>query len=545
MNKVSVFIFFLIIASCKSKTYLPIKTNHLSESKQIPISNLKQMIDWEFKDIINDTIVGISLNRAYDNVLNLKKHKIVTVALLDMTVETNHVGLRNYIWINKNEIPNNNLDDDKNGYIDDINGWNFLGDKNKHNVFVNYEYTRILKKYNPIYKEKKIVDIPKKDSINFVIFKLAEKRYKQRLTFADRDLKYIEMVERGKLAAETEVSKYLKSGYSIKSLDSLKKACPDNKELQRMIRRISNFKKNGYSKEYINDYKLKAKERINKLLNLNFLERKIQADNPDNIHDTSYGSPYFNSNTSLLDHGTKMAGIIKKVGLKNEIRVMPLTVSGYGDEHDKDIALAIRYAVDNGAQVINMSFAKEFSLYPEWVLESIKYAEENNVLIVSAAANENQNIDNLNTFWFPNDHAYFNDNEVSNNFIKVGSSGKFFNNNLKSSFSNYGRTEVDLFAPGEDIYTTHPNNSFKVSYGGTSSSTALTAGVAALIYSYYPSLSVSQIKDILIKSSLQLNVLVKTPTKDNLKKLTNFNKLSKSGGVLNIYNAAIFAEKNK
>lgn len=546
MSRISfkfLFVIYLSCFGCKSQNHLPLKIDSNIEITKNKKFSLKELKNWEFKDILSDTISGISLNRAYDSILNFKKSKEVIVAVLDMTVEINHIGLKNNMWLNKKEIPNNNIDDDDNGYIDDLNGWNFLGKENSHNEFVNYEYTRILKKYNSKFSKKTINNISKKDSSIFLIFKKAEVHYNNRLKFAKKDLDYIKMVEQGKLQAESLISEYLKDSYTQNNLDSLKNKYPNNKELQKMIRRKSNFIKNGYSDAYISDYKLKAEERINKLLNLEYIEREIQGDNSDDLEDRNYGSPIFNKNTTLLDHGTKMAGIIKKVGLKNEIKIMPLTISGYGDEHDKDIALAIRYAVDNGAKVINMSFAKEFSLYPEWVLEAISYAEKNNVLIVSAASNENQDIDEKNNFWFPNDHSYFNNEEISNNFLKIGSSGKYIDENLKSSFSNFGENEVDLFAPGEDIYTTHPNNNYKSSYGGTSSATAITSGVAGLIYAYYPNLSVSEIKNILVNSGLEYSIMVKTPTKENFKEKTPFNKLSKSGKILNIYNAVILAEK--
>ena len=534
---------FIINLGCKTINYGPIKIDRKTEINKKKQLTSEELRNWEFKDILLDTVSGISLYKAYDSILKFKKHNEVVVAVLDMTVEIKHKDLNNNIWINKLEIPNNNIDDDKNGYIDDINGWNFLGNENNHNTFVNYEYTRILKKFNSKFEGKEITEIATKDSIEFVIYKKAEERYYQRLEFAEDDLKYIKMVETGKLQSESVISNYLKNNYTLSELDSLKKTHPNNSELQRMITRKSNFIKNGYTDAFISDYILKAEERINKLLNLKYYEREIQGDNPDDINDVNYGSPTFNNNTSLLDHGTKMAGIIKKVGLKNEIKIMPLTISGYGDEHDKDIALAIRYAVDNGAKVINMSFAKEFSLYPEWVFEAIRYAEKKNVLIVSAASNENQNIDDKSIFWFPNDHDYFNYKEVSENFIKVGSSGKYVDSNLKSSFSNFGREEVDLFAPGEDIYTTFPNNKSSISYGGTSSATALTSGVAALLYAYYADLSVSKIKHILMDSGLEFNVLIKTPTKENKDEKTPFNSISKSGKILNVYNAIISAEK--
>lgn len=540
-----IFIIIYILTSCTvKKVYTPVTViSNSIISKNLKLSKGYNK-NWEFKDILLDTVSGISLQRAYDDILTNKANKKVIVALIDMTVEINHIGLKKHIWENKNEIPNNNIDDDNNGYIDDINGWNFLGNQKKeNNEFVNYEYTRILKKYNHIFKNKMLEEISFKDSLNYIIYKKAEKKYNEKLVFAQKDIDYIKMVQKGKKQSEELIAKYLNNEYNMSDLDSLKKIYSNDEELQRMIKRKSNFIINGFSDNYISIYKLKAQERIDKLLNLEYNDRTIQKDNVNDLNDIKYGSNIFNSNSELLDHGTKMAGNIIKVGQKNEIKIMPLTVSAYGDEHDKDIALAIRYAVNNGAKIINMSFAKEFSLHQKWVLEAIKYAENQNVLIVSAASNENENLDDHNTNWFPNDHDYFNYNEITDNFLNVGSSGMYVDENLKSSFSNYGKNEVDIFAPGENIYTTYPNNKFNNSYGGTSSAAAITSGVAALVFSYYPKLTASQVKHILMDSGLEYTFDVNTPTNEDKNKKTPFNKLSKSGKVLNAYNALILAEK--
>ncbi len=539
-------ILFLIIISfgCSSNESLsPIVKNRAIDSLLINHKVNTIPKNWEFKDAILDTLPGISLYRAYDSILNNKEGKPVIVALIDMTVEINHQGLKNNIWENSDEKVNG-LDDDDNGYIDDINGWNFLGNnKGQNNEFVNYEYTRIIKKFNSKFKKSNYIFKSKLDSLEYQIYQKAVKKFNSRLKFAKEDLEYINMVSKSKNDAEKLIANYINTSYTLENLDSLKKIYPNNNKLQSAILRKSNFIKHGYSDEYVSRYKLKANERIDKLLNLDYNDRVIQKDNPENLNDYEYGSYQFNQNTTFLDHGTLMAGIISKVGFKNEIKIMPLTISAYGDEHDKDIALAIRYAVNNGAKVINMSFAKEFSLHLDWVLEAIQYANANNVLIVSAASNDKYNLDLHENSKFPNDHTTFNDIEVSNNFLSIGSSGYRFKNYLKSSFSNYGIKEVDVFAPGEKIHTTFPNNNFDVSYGGTSSASALISGAAALLYSYYPNLSVSQIKEIIMHTGLEFDVKVKTPTKEDKKKMTPFNKLSKSGKIVNIYNAIVSAEK--
>ena len=539
-----ILLFLVVLLGCrKNKAFKPIILNKDIDNLLVNHKVNKNFKNWEFKDVLLDSVVGISLHRAYDSILNKKDSKSVVVALIDMTVEVNHLGLKNSIWVNSKEKVNG-IDDDKNGYVDDIRGWNYIGNnKGQNNEFVNYEYTRILKKYLPNFNDSIIVHKSLTDSLEYDIYIKALKKYNKRLEYAKSEVDYINMVSKSKSDAEKLISNYIKTNLTIEILDSLKRVHPKDVKLQKAIKRKSNFIKYGYSDEFVKDYKLKAKERVNKLLNLDYNDRIIQEDNSDLINNIGYGSYMFNTNTTLLDHGTKMAGIIKKVGFKNEIQIMPLTISSYGDEHDKDIALAIRYAVDNGAKVINMSFAKEFSTNLNWVLEAIKYADKKNVLIVSAASNDGINLDKLINRKFPNDHSLKNNIEVSNNFLTVGSSNYKFGNSFKSSFSNYGNNEVDVFAPGQQIYTTFPKNKFDMSYGGTSSATALTSGVAALLFSYYPKLSASEIKDILMNSGLEFSIKVKTPIKTDNMLETPFNQLSKSGKIINAYNAIVSAEK--
>jgi cell wall-associated protease len=542
--KIIILLFLIVLLGCKTnKEFKPIILNKDIDTLLVNHKINKDLKNWEFKDVLLDSVVGISLYRAYDSILNNKDGKSVVVALIDMTVEVNHLGLKNSIWVNSEEKVNG-IDDDKNGYVDDIRGWNYIGNnKGQNNEFVNYEYTRILKKYLPNFKDSIIVHKSLPDSLEYAIYIKALKKYNKRLEYAKNEVDYINMVSKSKSDAEKLISNYIKTNLTIEILDSLKRVYPKDAKLQSAIKRKSNFIKYGYSDEFVKDYKLKAKERINKLLNLDYNDRIIQEDNSDDINNIGYGSYILNSNTILLDHGTKMAGIIKKVGLKNEIQIMPLTISAYGDEHDKDIALAIRYAVDNGAKVINMSFAKEFSTNLNWVLEAIKYADKKNVLIVSAASNDGINLDKLKNRKFPNDHSLKNNIEVSNNFLTVGSSNYKFGKSFKSSFSNYGKNEVDVFAPGQQIHTTFPNNKFAISNGGTSCATALTSGVAALLFSYYPNLSASEVKNILMNSGLEFSIKVKTPIREDKQLETPFNQISKSGKILNIYNAVILAEK--
>ncbi|WP_417784569.1 S8 family serine peptidase [Tenacibaculum sp.] len=510
--------------------------------KKVPLSE-KEKKEWYIKDVLIDSIPGISLHRVYDSILvnhNNEEGKEIIIAILDSEIDIDHEELKNNIWKNIDEIPGNGIDDDNNGYIDDVYGWNFLGNsKGDNNNFTSYEYTRYLKKYNSNFKGKKYEEIEPKDSILFRNYLRAIDKYESQLKYAKEDLEYGNMLSSSMKNVKKEIAKFISyTDYTIKDLDSLKNIFPNNKELQEAIIIRSNFIKYSFTQNYIDNYKLNAEERINKLLNLKFDDRKITGDDSEDINDINYGNSFVNKNINLFTHGTEVAGTILNLKNKN-VKIMPVCVSPMGDEHDKDIALGIRYAVDNGAKVINMSFGKEFSLHTEWVFDAFKYAEKHNVLIVSSCGNSKYNLTNYNDY-YPNDNIN-NGKEVCDNFILVGGITNNLSKKILYRHSNYGSIDVDVFAPADDIYTTTPNNGYKLD-SGTSLASAITSGVAGLIYSYYPNLTASQVKHILMNSGLEYTFEVATPTKEDKKKTTPFNKLSKSGKVLNAYNAFIMAD---
>lgn len=529
------FLFF----QCKNYNYIS------KQEKVIPIKNLseKKLKIWYHKDIIDDSIPGISLDKAYNTILKDKKGKDIIVAVIDTSIDINHEDLNSSFWTNINEVPNNNIDDDENGYTDDLQGWNFIGNKNGENtLFVNYEITRVLKKYNSSFLNNEI-----KDSLLYSNYISAKKRYAERLLSAKDDSINIQNVAKWKKESKVFLSSYFKDGnYTIKQLDSLKQAHTNDSILQFNALRMSNFIKYAPD-EKIKSSTIQANERLAKLLNTSYNDRIIINDNSEDLNDTNYGNNTVNQDLDFLEHGTLMAGLIaakrnNKTGINgfsNYIKIMALSISSSGDEHDKDIALAIRYAVDNGAKVINMSIGKEFSLHKEWVFEALKYAEEKDVLVVSGAGNSSYNLNVFNNY-YPNDNIN-NGKEVSDNFIKVGASTYYPNENLFATFSNYGKIDIDVFAPGTKIYTTTPSvESYKFVSGGTSASCALTTGVAALIRSYYPNLTASEIKHIIMDSGVEYTFPVKLTRNDSIK--TPFNKLSKSGKIVNAYNALIMAD---
>ena len=283
-------------------------------------------------------------------------------------------------------------------------------------------------------------------------------------------------------------------------------------------------------------------KRLNYNLNVDFDGRAIVGDNPDNLNDRNYGNNDVRAKNGRT-HGTHVSGIIAAKrnngiginGTANNIKIMAIRNTPNGDEYDKDVALGVYYAVDNGAKVINMSFGKQFSPHSDWVRDAIAYAAKKDVLIIAAAGNDGENTDQIN--YFPNDQIN-NGAEVSNTFLKVGAIGPRYGSDLVAEYSNYGKNTVDVFAPGSQIYSTYPEDSYEFA-SGTSMAAPLVAGVAALIFSQYPKLSAAQVKHILITSGVSIN---KKMALEN-GTVVDFSELSKSGKIVNAYNALIMASK--
>lgn len=539
------FIFTFILLGCQeNKTFKPITgTSFVGKKLSLSESELKS---WFEKDIIIDSIPGISLKRAYDSILNEKTGRSVIVAVIDTEIDINHEDLKTSIWTNEDEIANNNIDDDKNGFIDDIHGWNFLGNAEGDNIFYSsLECVRIIQKY----EEKFGLDSISEDQANYEIYLKVKAYYQEKLKSAKADLDYGNFLSKGYPKAKKAMKEIFPSeDYTTKQLDSIYEA---NKNKDKILAGnayfMSDFIKYDLSEEWINNYANNALKKIEYTYNLNYFDKQGIDPFPEEISFNAYGNPTISKNIDEFYHGTLVAGLIGGKrdngiginGVGNKIQIMPLAISSNGEESDKDIALAIKYAVDNGAKVINMSFGKEFSLNKEWVFDAFKYAEVNDVLIVSSAGNSAFNLNDRNNY-FPNDNID-NGQEVADNFLLVGSISNKLDNSFLSYYSNYGDIDVDVFAPGQEIYTTLPKNKYKFD-SGTSLASAITSGVAALLYSHYPNLTASEVKHILMDSGLEFNIEVNTPSKEDKDKTIPFNQLSKSGKIINAYNALIMAD---
>ena len=539
----------LLLASCGSSV-APIDATLLKSSNSLTLKTEKvedvQLKVWSATDLATDTIPGMSVDKAYAELIPNLKGTNVIVAVIDSGIDIEHEDLKNVIWINRGEIPNNGIDDDKNGFIDDVHGWNFLGDI----VGENLEFTRIVRRYDVKFNGKDIAEISEVDMETFVLYQKAKaeqnKNYDE--TEANRD-RYTQMLKEV-TDADNIISKKLgKEDYTAEELAAI--IDPDDDEQKNIAVLTQMLSYGGSIPEFmvrlnggIDYYDGRMKNHFN--MDTDF--RGVLNDNPYDITDTSYGNNDVDGpNPKKEDalHGTHVAGIIAAQrgngigmdGVAQNVEIMVVRAVPDGDEYDKDVALAIRYAVDNGAKVINTSFGKGYSQNPEWVWDAIKYAGKKDVLIVNAAGNDGVDLDITTSY--PNDQNGTGA-EMSDNFITIGALNYKYGEEMVATFSNYGATSVDLFSPGVKIWSTTPLDTYEY-LQGTSMASPNVAGVAAMIRSYYPKLSAKQVKQVLMDSGLHTSTPVIVGGEES--NIQPFDAISKSGNTANLYNALIMASK--
>lgn len=515
-----------IMIGCKSaQGVTPVKssnTNLISLAgvgvKNNPLTE-QELMRWSHLDVIKDTIPGMSVDKAYTELLRGKTATTVIVAVIDSGIDEKHPDLEGRIWTNTKEIPNNGIDDDNNGYVDDIHGWNFLGES----LYENMEVTRLLK-------------ITPENDPKYVGYK---KEFDKKVNELKSQKMQFEFLSRShKLVAE-----HLgKTNYTIDEVKKILTTREDLGNAKLIITQVMSMEPDINIEEEVKTFEKYIFTRLNHHFNLEFDGRSIVGDNPNDITDTKYGNNIVAGPVlEEAEHGTHVSGIIAQIrgnnlggdGVAEQVKIMCIRAVPDGDEYDKDIALAIRYAVDNGAKIINGSFGKPFSPNREWVDEAIKYAASKDVLIVHAAGNDNADIDKADNF--PDDNI--NGVEFADNFLSIGALNHFLDEKLVAPFSNYGKNNVDIFAPGMKIYATMPDNSYKYQQG-TSMASPNAAGVAALIRGYYPNLTAVEVKQIIMESGVAINREVILPGSS---KKVPFAELSKTGRIVNAYNALLLA----
>jgi subtilisin family serine protease len=498
---------------------------------------------WQLTDYRENGIYGAGVTKAYQELLRGKKSHPVIVAVIDNGVDTAHEDLAGHIWVNKKEIPGNGIDDDHNGYVDDVHGWNFLGGKDGRNITVESyesyrEYYRLHSTYVTSADSANAGDAAMhywmKVKRNFLKDSLREAHTVSMVSLVIPKMEMTDSILRTVLHKEAVYARDLEG---LQTADSVTGAARRSG--------LQYFRKYGISsdmtlKEFIREagkYLVGAKLELKSFSgDPNALRREIVRDNFNDIRDRNYGNN--NVAAGMPSHGTHVSGIIAASrhngkgidGVADQVLILPIRAVPDGDERDKDVALAIRYAVDNGARIINMSFGKYFSPNKHWVDAAVRYAEDHDVLLVRNAGNEMEDIDSMPIY--PN--AVYENGGKAGAFLTIAANSGGPDSNVVARFSNYGQMEVDLFAPGVKVYSTVPGNQYEA-YSGTSMASPVVAGVAALLLEYYPELSAGQLKSILMKSVMKLpGIRIRLRTTGNM---VYFSSLSASGGIVNAYNA--------
>ena len=505
--------------------------------------------NWFNLDPVQDQVNGVSTEKTYQELLAGKTSNKVIVAVIDSGIDIEHEDLRDVVWVNEDEIPDNGIDDDNNGYIDDVYGWNFIGGKDGENVDKDtYEITREYKRLRTKYEGKTADDFKKRERPEFEYWLEVKETYENVSGQAKSQSMMLGNIDRQLRRFKKFFEAYLYTD-EVTFQDVQKVQSSDEVVMmgKGMLTQLYTMIDTTMALETMIDLVGQDMEQIAQdaeyRYNLDFEPRKVVGDNPDLLAEVGYGNNDVSGQGTDNFHGTHVAGIIAAKrnngigidGVADNVEIMAIRAVPDGDERDKDVANAIRYAVDNGAQVINMSFGKAYSPHTEYVYEAIEYAEKNGVLLVHAAGNGAANNDEESNF--PND--YIGRKKTMSNWVEVGASSWGEEANYIGNFSNYGKKNVDLFAPGVKIYSLAPNDDYQDAQG-TSMASPVTAGVAALLLSYYPELSADQVKDILMKSVRSFNDL--TVSQPGTGEEVLFKDLSVSGGIINAYEAVKLAE---
>ena len=516
--------------------------------------------NWHWKDYTTDSVHGISLLKAYKLIATLpQKASPIIVAVIDGGIDTNHVALKNLLWTNPKEIPNNNIDDDGNGYVDDVHGWNFLGGKDGRNIDkAAAEMTRIYHRYKNVYEEKQIDtnQLSSKEKDTYLIWKQTA----DEINVSENDLGSLQYIKMAGNAIKKMGALLLKelpdSNFTVEMLESYQpigRVTLDTKMAYLRTMKILGIEKENTYPEVVKDLEeyVEGKEKAANAKEEAPLDIRadIIKDNYNNFSDKYYGNNDITGPNAR--HGTHVAGLVASIPDSNwevknlypALKIMGIRTVPDGDEYDKDVALAIRYAVDNGAKIINMSFGKSYSPEQAWVDSAIRYAAQKDVLLIHSAGNEFYNLDTKKVY--PNTYSpSFKD--TAKNVITVGaSSDPSLNKVLLTEFSNYGAKTVDVLSPGNKIYSTLPG---KNNYGylqGTSMSSPIVSHMAAMIRSYFPELSAIQVKEIILNSVWKPSdgsIMYVIPNRDTDKSLI---EVCTTGGIVNAANAIALAKTYK
>lgn len=515
----------------------------------------KNLMTWYHQDFASTNVYGVNTQNAY-KYLDSKGLKIkpVIVGVLDSGVAVDHPGLVKNMWKNVNEVPNNGKDDDGNGYIDDIYGWNFSGGKNGDIDIDNMEVTRVVKKYQSIFEGPNSTQNKANQAKmpeDFAMYMKSKEIFTKKSVEAKQNYETYKRIQ-GMIPSMIAML----GGQNLTSevLASIKPTTQEQAMAASVLGQISRDPSvTGKSPAEVQKFlEAQMKEALDyyepqatKQYNLDYDPRaSIVGDNYDDYTQKNYGNNHYEGPDA--QHGTHVAGIIAGLPQGTEVqygvgyktaKIMTVRAVPNGDERDKDIANAIRYAVDNGARILNMSFGKPVSPGKAVVWDAFKYAESKGVLLVKAAGNENEDI--AENVYFPTNYKNVEDAKpFVNNMIVVGASTND-NDFLRASFSNYNQKLVNVFAPGDKIYSTIPDGKYEY-LQGTSMASPVVAGAASVLLAYMPNLTPAQIIESLVKTSNKstVNAMINSNTNNR------FDMISEAGGVIDVRKAAEYAYTN-
>ena len=524
----------------KKLIYLFAATFSISLAAQKTAAPTKAPENWFNLSYTTDHVHGVGTEQTYKDLAAGKKADTVIVCVLDAGVDYNHEDLKDVMWHNPKEIPGNGIDDDNNGYVDDVYGWNFIGGKDGQNVaYDNLELVRLLRPLTKEFKGYDAATVPPTQKADWDKYVKLKAAYDKDYSETQKGLDNIKSFKHAIDKIEIDIKKQKNIDTVMYKDFASYSPSPENQKLYFILKKfITNEETFTEVHKEITEGTKELQDRLDYNLNLDYDPRYIVGDNYENANEHNYGNPDVKGPDAT--HGTHVAGIIAAnrnnnlgiMGVAIAVKIMAVRVVPNGDERDKDVANGIRYAVDNGAKIINMSFGKGYSYNKGAVDAAVKYAEDHGVLLVHAAGNDNQ--DNDTHTDYPNDH--YENGGIAGNWIEVGALSWQDGKKLVASFSNYGQTQVDVFSPGVDIRSCKVDGGY-IDESGTSMASPVCAGCCALLKDYFPNLTPAQMKDIIMKSSDKSMAKKKVIAPGEKKKKVKFGKLSVSGGMVDVYAA--------
>ncbi len=481
---------------------------------------------WQNKDPQQDGVEGTRTDRAYAELGVRTGVKPVIVAVIDSGVDIDHEDLQGRLWSNAGEIPGNGIDDDHNGYPDDVHGWNFLGTRGADGRPVNIDrvplvITRELGRLEQLAASRDLTPTERQqlDDVRAAVERRRSGLVNAMTSYSslrEQVLATMRAVDEGKADASQRAVSREALEAALARYDA---------ELAELAGQLGSYVNPGFDPR-----------------------AKILGDDPFDFGDRFYGNSDVEGPDAM--HGTHVAGIIAAVrgnglgidGIANDVRIMAIRAVPDGDEYDKDVANAVRYAVDNGADIINMSFGKPYSPGKDAVDAAFRYAAKKGVLVVHAAGNDHSDNDRAPNY--PARYTGMARHRPLPNWIEVGASSAQGGQALPAQFSNYGAKTVDLFAPGVQIPSTIPQQNGYAELSGTSMAAPTVTGVAALILSQFPALRGAELRSLLLESARRRpDLMVRKPTgRPQDAELVPFGSLSITGAIVDAYEALQLAQ---